>query len=94
LAARSENFTSSLRKAGLDVSDTLSLREIVGALTDTIDARLGQNGGRTDLGEMAQMAAAETISKEIGGRTQSLGSVKNLIANSFSSILRIQNHDA
>ena len=57
LAARSEDFTSSLRKAGLDVSDTPSLMEIVGALTDTIDARLSQNGGRTDLGEMAQMAA-------------------------------------
>lgn len=87
LAARSEDFPSYLRKAGIDVSDSPTLMEIVGALTDTIDARLGQNGGRTDLGEMAQMAAAETISKEIGSRTQSLfGTTPDDIKNAFSNL--------
>jgi hypothetical protein len=46
--------------------------EVVGAFSDAVDTRLSNNGGRTDLGEMAQMAAAETIAKELGARTQSL----------------------
>lgn len=72
LAARTQDFAGSLRKAGLNVSDSPSLMEVVGAMSDAVDHRLSNNGGRTDLGEMAQMAAAETISREIGGRTQSL----------------------
>ena len=69
---RVEDFPGALRKAGLNVSDSPSLMEVVGSLSDAIDSCLANNGGRTDLGEMAQMPAAETISKEIGGRTQSL----------------------
>jgi len=72
LAARSSNFADALRKSGLEVSDAPSLMEIVGAFSDAVDARLPNNKGRTDLGEMAQMAAAETLTKVIGTRTQSL----------------------
>lgn len=53
LAARTDDFTGTLRKAGLNISDSPSLMEIVGALSDAIDARLSNNNGRTDLGEMA-----------------------------------------
>jgi hypothetical protein len=72
LAARADDFAGELRRAGLDVSDSPTVMEIVGAFADAIDARLANNGGRTDLGEMAQMAAAETISGEIGSRTHGL----------------------
>ena len=61
LAARSKDFVGRLRKLGLDVSDSPSLLEVVGAFTGAVDAHLHRTGGRTDLGEMAQMAASEAL---------------------------------
>ena len=61
LAARSKDFVAQLRKLGLEVSDSPSLLEMVGAFTGAVDAHLHRTGGRTDLGEMAQMAASETL---------------------------------
>jgi hypothetical protein len=61
LAARADDFAGELRRAGLDVSDSPTVMEIVGAFADAVDARLANNGGRTDLGEMAQMAAARPV---------------------------------
>jgi len=61
LAARSKNFVAHLRKLGLVVSDSPSLLEVVGAFTGAVDAHLRRTGGRTDLGEMAQMAASEAL---------------------------------
>ena len=72
LAARKDNFAAALREAGLSVSDAPSLMEILGSVSDAVDRRLSNNGGRTDLGEMAQMAATETISQVIGSRLPSL----------------------
>lgn len=72
LAARHQDFSAALRDAGLNVSDSPGLMEIVGAISEAIDKRLFNNGGRTDLGEMAQMAASETISGVIGGRLPGL----------------------
>ena len=87
LAARSDDFAGALRNAGLDVSDSPGLMEVVGAFSDAVDRRLANNGGRTDLGEMAQMAASETISKVIGRRTQSLfGTTQEDVKNAFSGL--------
>ena len=61
LAARSNDFTARLRKLGLAVTDSPSLMEVVGAFTGAVDAHLRRTGGRTDLGEMAQMAASEAL---------------------------------
>jgi hypothetical protein len=61
LAARSKDFAGRLRKLGLGVSDSPSLLEVVGAFTGAVDAHLRRTGGRTDLGEMAQMAASEAL---------------------------------
>jgi hypothetical protein len=75
LAARAKGlkeFVGALRQAGLQVSDEPGVMEVVGAFSDAIDARVSNNGGRTDLGEMAQMAASETIANVLGTRTQSL----------------------
>jgi hypothetical protein len=87
LAARSDVFEKSLQNVGLDVSDSPSLMEVVGAFSDAIDKKLTNNGGRTDLGEMAQMAASETITQIIGSRTQSLfGTTSDDIKNAFSKL--------
>jgi len=69
LCARAENFAEALRDCGLSVSDSPGLVEIVGAMTDAIDAKMPNCERRTDLGEMAQMAAAETLTQVIGERT-------------------------
>ena len=61
LAARSNDFVARLQKLGLQVSSTPSLLEVTGAFTDAVDAHLRRTGGRTDLGEMAQMAASEAL---------------------------------
>jgi hypothetical protein len=61
LAARSEDFAARLRKIGLPVSDSPSLLEVVGGFTGAVDVHLRRTGGRTDLGEMAQMAATEAL---------------------------------
>ena len=72
LAARTEDFATALRECGLSVSDEPGLLEIVAAVTGAIDAKMPNCRGRTDLGEMAQMAAAETLTEAIGSRLQSL----------------------
>lgn len=61
LAAREENFAERLRQIGLKVSDKPSILEVVGAFTNSVDSYLREHGGRTDLGEMAQMAASESL---------------------------------
>ncbi len=61
LAARGDDFAARLRKIGLTVSDSPSLLELVGSFTGAVDAHLRRTGGRTDLGEMAQMAASEAL---------------------------------
>lgn len=61
IAAKGENFAEGLRKIGLEVSDNPSLFEVVGAFSNSVDTYLRKHGGRTDLGEMAQMAASESL---------------------------------
>ena len=85
LAAKSDDFGQALHSAGLDVPDFPGLMEVVGAFSDAIDKKLTNNGGRTDLGEMAQMAATETMTQIIGSRTQSLfGTTSDDVKNAFS----------
>ena len=75
LAAKAKDvkgFVKALRDAGLAVSNSPGLMEVVGAFSDAVDNRLSNNNGRTDLGEMAQMAAAETITKELSSKTNTL----------------------
>jgi hypothetical protein len=61
LAARAENFVGHLRHLGLEVSNSPSLLDVAGAFTGAVDHHLRERGGRTDLGEMAEMAAAESL---------------------------------
>jgi hypothetical protein len=72
LSAKERGFADRLRDLGLQVSGRPLLLEIVGAFHDTVDAHLRNRGGRSDLGEMAQMAAAESLTALITERTPSL----------------------
>lgn len=76
LAAKQQDFAAALRSIGVNVSSSPGLMELVGAVSDAIDARLPNNRGRTDLGEMAQMAVSETLAKVIGEKTHSLFAVE------------------
>jgi hypothetical protein len=87
LAARSEDFAQALRDCGLSVSDSPGLMEIVGAVADAIDAKMPNCKGRSDLGEMAQMAAAETLTEVVGQRTKTLfGTTTDDVQQAFSKL--------
>jgi len=60
-AARKEDFASELRKHGLRVGDRPTLLEIATAMVDAVDRYVAKAGGRTDLGEMAQLSAVECL---------------------------------
>jgi len=86
LVARSEEFVAGLRKLGLVVTDAPSLLEVVGAFTGAVDAHLRRSGGRTDLGEMAQMAAAEALTALGTPQTESLfGTTSADVQEAFKS---------
>ena len=72
LCARAENYTEELRRVGISVSERPTLMELVGAFSDAVDAHVRRVGGRTDLGEMGQMGAAESLSDHVGQRSRSL----------------------
>jgi hypothetical protein len=65
-AARQVDFASELRRLGLRVGDQPTLFEIAAAMSDAIDRHVGKTGGRTDLGEMAQLSAVESLSAVAG----------------------------
>ncbi len=71
-AARTGNFSERLRELGLDVSSEPTLLEIVAAHTRAVDDHVRERGKRTDLGEMAQLAASETLASLVGRELPSL----------------------
>jgi hypothetical protein len=60
-AARQANFRDQLWELGLNVSSNPTLLDIVAAFSSAIDRHLQGTGKRSDLGEMAQYCAAETL---------------------------------
>jgi hypothetical protein len=85
--ARSEAFGSALNALGLSVSTTPSLPEILGSFSDAIDKHVQETGGRTDLGEMAQMAAVETLAQIVDERTRGLfEATPEIIQDSFRGL--------
>jgi hypothetical protein len=71
VAARSDDeFGSELRKLGLAVSDAPTVEEIGSALMQALDAYVANKGQQTDIGEIAQLAAVESLvavaGREIG----------------------------
>jgi hypothetical protein len=72
LAARGPDFADDLRRLGMQVSDRPSLMDVVAAISAAVDRHARERGGRTDLGEMAQMSAVESLAALIGPSLPSL----------------------
>ncbi len=72
-AARQEDFATALKRLGLRVSENPTLVEVVAAMSDAIDRSVSRTGGRTDLGEMAQQSAAESLSAVVGRESDLFG---------------------
>jgi hypothetical protein len=72
-AARHYNFSERLWELGLTgLSSRPTLFEIVAAFTRAIDGHVRERGKRTDLGEMAQHAASDTLASLAGRDLPSL----------------------
>jgi hypothetical protein len=71
-AAQQSNFSERLWELGLTVSSKPTLLEIVAAFTRAVDGHLREKGKRSDLGEMAQHAASETLASVAGRELPSL----------------------
>jgi hypothetical protein len=65
-AARKSDFAAELRKLGLRVGDRPTLLEVATAMTDAVDRYVAKTGGRTDIGEMAQLSAVESLNVVAG----------------------------
>src|SRR5262245_60446296 len=71
-AARQTDFADRLWQLGLNVSSKPTLLEIVAAFTNAVDHHVSESGKRSDLGEMAQHAAADTLTSLAGRELPSL----------------------
>ncbi len=60
-AARDLDFAGALRQLGLLIADEPSLEEVVVAASDAIDSQINTSGGRSDFGELAQLAFSESL---------------------------------
>lgn len=72
LAARGPEFAADLHRLGVEVRIQPTLMEVLAAVSDAIDRHARDQGGRTDLGEMAQMAATESLASLVGQNLPSL----------------------
>jgi hypothetical protein len=71
-AARQEDFAAALAEAGLKVSAAPTTFDLVAAYSEAMDGRLRARAARTDVGEMAQLAACESLSALVAERSQGL----------------------
>jgi hypothetical protein len=71
-AARQANFSERLRELGVTVSSKPTLLEILTGFTRAVDDHVRETGKRSDLGEMAQHAASETLASLAGRELPSL----------------------
>lgn len=71
-AARQPDFGPALRRAGLPVNGALDLFAIVGSFSDAVDHHFFQKTCRTDIGEMAQLAAVESLTLLLNRRSEGL----------------------
>jgi len=61
LAAKKADFGKGLRGLGLDVPDAPSTFDVAAGFTEAVESHLRRTRGRTDIGEIAQLAAAECL---------------------------------
>jgi hypothetical protein len=62
----------SLQRLGLEAGASPTLFEVLGAFAVAVDTQSEKSGGRTDLGEMAQHAAAESFVALVGSELPTL----------------------
>jgi hypothetical protein len=72
LAARGPAFVEDLGRLGISVPDQPGLMDVTAAMSNAVDRYARQAGGRTDLGEMAQMAAVESLTATVAATLPSL----------------------
>lgn len=65
LAARAPDFVDRLGRCGIVLEGPPTLIELASGFAEAVDTRLRAVGGRTDLGEMAELAAVETLAKAV-----------------------------
>lgn len=68
LAARGDDFVHELFQIEVDVPPVSELPDLLSGVTDAIDRALFNSCRRTDLGELAQTAATETLAEHLGER--------------------------
>ncbi len=68
-AAKSKDVQAALADLGLNVAGPITASSIAAALGEAVDAHVRQEGApRSDLGEMARLAAMETLSRALDDR--------------------------
>jgi len=72
LAARGPDYARDLVALGLDLSGAPSLFDLTSAVSNAIDDKARTGGGRTDLGEMAQLALIESLTAAVAPQLPSL----------------------
>jgi hypothetical protein len=96
-AARTDDFAGELRSLGLAVSNDPSLAEVVTAAVDAVDGELLANGGRSDYGELAELAFAESLYSVTAREPDLLGETSDRVrsalarlssANQFAALAR------
>jgi hypothetical protein len=85
LAARGDQFTDNLRQEGLVVPDRPDVFDLVVAFSSAVDRHLGRRHRRSDLGEMAEMAAVAALTNQLGQR--SAGLVTGLLGGGVRAVL-------
>jgi hypothetical protein len=70
IAGSSDNPLEHLRASGINLPDNTSLPEIASALTVALDDHVSQNGGHSDLGELAQRALVDSVVKRLEPKLQ------------------------
>ena len=72
LAARGPEFAQDLCRLGVEIRNQPGLMDVAAAISAAVDRHAREHGGRTDLGEMAQMAAVESLAALVGPHLPSL----------------------
>jgi len=72
LAARSDRFAAELVALGFPQGSQQSLVNIVSGFSSAVESQLTTRTGRTDLGELARQAAAESLSTLVGAQMPTL----------------------
>src|SRR5262245_9344404 len=71
-AGRHDDYAAALREAGLPVAGAPTAFEVAGCFSDAIDRQLRALADRSDVAEMAQLAAVEALTAQLTGRAASL----------------------